>query len=81
MRSGQAAWRSAISSLTLRASVAAGEAGMLCPTVPEAYGGMGLDYRYNAVVAEGPSDPPLLLLTIWMLAIATRSSGPTTAMV
>ena len=32
--------------------LAAGEAGMLCPTVPEAYGGMGLDYRYNAVVAE-----------------------------
>lgn len=31
---------------------AAGEAGLLCPTVPEEYDGMGLDFRYNAVVAE-----------------------------
>ena len=29
-----------------------GAAGMLCPTVPEAYGGPGLDFRYNAVVNE-----------------------------
>ncbi|MEZ5735588.1 MAG: acyl-CoA dehydrogenase family protein [Novosphingobium sp.] len=29
-----------------------GEAGLLCPTVPEAYGGLGLDFRYNAVVSE-----------------------------
>lgn len=29
-----------------------GEAGLLCPTVPEAYGGLGLDFRYNAVVTE-----------------------------
>lgn len=29
-----------------------GGAGMLCPTVPEAYGGLGLDFRYNAVVNE-----------------------------
>lgn len=30
----------------------AGEAGLLSPTVPEDYGGLGLDFRYNAVVAE-----------------------------
>lgn len=31
---------------------ACGEAGMLCPNVDEAYGGLGLDFGYNAVVAE-----------------------------
>ena len=31
---------------------ACGSAGLLCPTVPEEYGGLGLDYRYNAVVDE-----------------------------
>ncbi|WP_257556026.1 acyl-CoA dehydrogenase family protein [Sphingobium sp. CFD-2] len=30
----------------------AGAAGMLCPGVPEAYGGLGLDFRFNAVVLE-----------------------------
>lgn len=30
----------------------AGEIGMLCPTVPEAYGGLGLDFGYNAIVNE-----------------------------
>lgn len=29
-----------------------GEAGMLCPTVPEEYGGLALDFRYNAIVDE-----------------------------
>jgi acyl-CoA dehydrogenase len=29
-----------------------GEAGLLCPTVPEQYGGPGLDFRYNAIVTE-----------------------------
>ena len=31
---------------------ACGEAGLLCPTVPAEYGGLGLDFRYNAVIAE-----------------------------
>jgi len=31
---------------------ACGEQGILCPQVPEAYGGPGGDYRFNAIVAE-----------------------------
>ena len=31
---------------------ACGEAGLLCPTVTEEYGGLGLDFGYNAVVDE-----------------------------
>lgn len=30
----------------------AGEAGILCPTVEEAYGGLGLDFRFSTVVIE-----------------------------
>lgn len=30
----------------------AGEQGFLCPTVPEEYGGVGVDFRYNAIVSE-----------------------------
>ena len=33
----------------------AGELGMLCPTVPEEYGGLGLDFGYNAIVDEESS--------------------------
>lgn len=32
--------------------LACGEAGMLCPTVPEADGGLGLDFRFNTIVTE-----------------------------
>lgn len=32
--------------------LACGQAGLLCPTLPETYGGLGLDYRYNAVIEE-----------------------------
>jgi len=31
---------------------AAGEAGMLCPGMPEEYGGPGLDFRFNAILNE-----------------------------
>jgi acyl-CoA dehydrogenase len=30
----------------------AGAQGILCPTVPEEYGGVGADFRYNAIVGE-----------------------------
>src|SRR3546814_1153258 len=44
----------------------AGEAGMLCCTVPEEYGGLGLDYLFDAVVYEelwrvGASGPGFLI--------------------
>jgi alkylation response protein AidB-like acyl-CoA dehydrogenase len=32
--------------------LACGEAGLLCPNVPAEYGGLGLDFGYNAVVDE-----------------------------
>lgn len=32
--------------------LACGEAGLLCPTVEEAYGGLGLDFGFNCVVSE-----------------------------
>ena len=30
----------------------AGEQGFLCPTMPEEYGGVGVDFRYNAIIDE-----------------------------
>ncbi|TQV69687.1 acyl-CoA dehydrogenase [Exilibacterium tricleocarpae] len=30
----------------------AGAQGFLCPTVPETYGGVGVDFRYNAIIDE-----------------------------
>lgn len=46
----------------------AGEAGMLCCTVPEEYGGLGLDYLFDVVVFEelwrvGASGPGFLIHT------------------
>src|SRR3546814_14054457 len=46
----------------------AGAAGMLCCTVPEEYGGLGLDYLFDAVVYEelwrvGASGPGFLIHT------------------
>ena len=32
-----------------------GEQGLLCPDMPEAYGGSGQDFRYNAIVLEETS--------------------------
>ena len=32
--------------------LACGEAGLLCPTVAAEYGGLGLDFRFNVVIAE-----------------------------
>jgi alkylation response protein AidB-like acyl-CoA dehydrogenase len=32
--------------------LASGSAGLLCPTVPAQYGGLGLDFRYNAIIDE-----------------------------
>src|SRR3546814_1634470 len=31
---------------------ACGEAGLLCPTIPAEYGGLGLDFRFNAIIDE-----------------------------
>src|SRR3546814_519652 len=29
-----------------------GEVGLLCPTMPETYGGLGLDFTFNAIINE-----------------------------
>src|SRR6266852_3747668 len=46
----------------------AGEAGLLCCTIPEAYGGLGLDYLFDVIVFEelwrvGASGPGFLIHT------------------
>src|SRR6201997_1969250 len=48
--------------------LAAGEAGLLCCTIPEEYGGLGLDYLFDVVVFEelwrsGTSGPGFLIHT------------------
>ena len=59
----------------------AGEAGMLCCTVPEEYGGLGLDYLFDAIVYEelwrvGASGPGFLihtdLVTTYILTAGTE---------
>ena len=63
----------------------AGAAGMLCPTVPEEYGGAGADYLFSVVVMEemarvGASGPGFSIHSemprpIWS-ASATRIKNP-----
>ena len=59
----------------------AGEAGMLCCTVPEEYGGIGADYLYDVIVFEelwraGTSGPGFLihtdLVASYILAFGTE---------
>ncbi len=59
----------------------AGEAGMLCCTVPEQYGGLGLDYLFDVVVFEelwraGASGPGFLihtdLVATYILSFGTK---------
>src|ERR1700684_2788116 len=59
----------------------AGAAGMLCCTVPEAYGGLGLDYLFDVVVFEelwrvGASGPGFLihsdLVATYLLSFGTE---------
>jgi alkylation response protein AidB-like acyl-CoA dehydrogenase len=57
----------------------AGEAGMLCCTVPEAYGGLGCDYLFDVVVFEelaraGATGPGFLIHTD-LVATYIRSFG------
>jgi alkylation response protein AidB-like acyl-CoA dehydrogenase len=57
----------------------AGEAGLLCCTVPEEYGGLGLDYLFDVVVFEelwrvGASGPGFLIHTD-LVATYIRSFG------
>jgi acyl-CoA dehydrogenase len=46
-----AAWEKA-GSVSREVYLAAGEAGILCPCVPEEYGGAGADFRFGAIVVE-----------------------------
>ena len=63
---------SATASSSARRGQKVGAAGLLCPQVPEAYGGPGLDFSFNAIVGEE--------LTYWARPPASRcnrTSSPT----
>ncbi|MDB5699185.1 MAG: acyl-CoA dehydrogenase [Alphaproteobacteria bacterium] len=58
----------------------AGEAGLLCPNVPEEYGGPGLDFSYNAIINEelsyaGASDCLMLQTDITLPYLLRYGSG------
>src|SRR3981189_252459 len=64
----------------------AGAAGLLCSTVPEEYGGMGLDYLFDVVVFEdlwgsGASGPGYLihtdLVATYLLSFGTEEQKRT----
>src|SRR4030081_3714083 len=63
----------------------AGAEGLLCCTVPEEYGGMGLDYLFDAVAFEelwrsGASGPGFLihteLVATYVLSVGTEAQQP-----
>src|SRR3546814_16335673 len=57
----------------------AGAIGMLCPTAPEAYGGLGLAFGHNALLSEtmnysdGPAGFALQSAIVCSYSAATRS--------
>jgi alkylation response protein AidB-like acyl-CoA dehydrogenase len=54
----------------------AGDAGLLCPTMPEQYGGLGLDFRYNCVVNEvSPCNQISLRIICWPMVQKSKSKN------